>query len=59
MKKLRTFSAQVTYKDSVGVSCEETFPVTVADYDTAKDLAFRYVVEVLKLKDFELRIAGG
>lgn len=59
MKKLRTFSVQVTYKDPGGITCEETFPVTVEDYDTAKELAFQYAVEVLKLPDFELRIAGA
>jgi len=59
MKKLRTFSAEVSYKNPEGGSVEETFPVTVEDYDTAKDLAFRYAVEVLKLRDFELRIVGS
>ncbi len=58
-KKMRTFAAEVSYKDSIGTSCEETFPVTVDDYDTAKDLAVRYAVEVLKLQDFELRIVGA
>jgi hypothetical protein len=57
--KVRRFTASVEYKDAEGKTKEESFPVTVEDYTTAKDLAETYVLQVLKLRDFELRLVGA
>jgi hypothetical protein len=38
---------------------EEEFPVRAVDYATASRIAFDYVLKVLKLEDFELRIVGA
>lgn len=57
--KLPLFSAAVTYRDADGRIQESVFPVRASDHATAKDMAFAYVVEVLKLKEFELRVVGG
>lgn len=59
MKRVRHFEAHVTYQYPGGGEREETFPVQVEDYDTAKSVALSYVLEILKLKDFELRIKGA
>ena len=57
--RVRRFQASVAYLDSAGVEMEETFPVVAADPDAARDLAIAYVLKVLKLEDFELRIIGA
>jgi hypothetical protein len=57
--RVRRFQASVAYLDSAGVETEEKFPVVAADPDAARDLAVAYVLTVLKLKDFELRIIGA
>jgi hypothetical protein len=59
MTKVRPFAATVTYRDSNGAQQEEHVPLVAEDYEAAKALALRYVLEVLKLEDFELRVAGG
>jgi hypothetical protein len=59
MKRVRCFVASVEYRDSVGQPHEETFPVNVEDYSTATTVAVSYVLQVLKLQDFELRIVGA
>ena len=46
-------------KDAEGKTKEESFPVTVEDYVTAKALAESYVLQVMKLQDFELRLVGA
>jgi hypothetical protein len=59
MKKVRCFVASVTYREIDGTDKEETFPVHVMDYPTAQSVAFTYVLKILKLEDFELRIVGA
>lgn len=59
MKRVRHFEARVTYQPPEGGEREEAFPVQVEDYEAAKSIALIYVLEILKLKDFELRIAGA
>ena len=59
MKKVRCFVASVTYREIDGKDKEETFPVCVTDYSTAQSLALSYVLKILKLEDFELRIVGA
>jgi hypothetical protein len=59
VKKVRRFVASVTYREADGTDREDTFPVQVADYDMARSVAFAYVLQILKLEDFELRIVGA
>lgn len=59
MKKVRCFVASVTYREIDGTDKEETFPVRVMDYATAQSVALTYVLQTLKLEDFELRIVGA
>jgi hypothetical protein len=54
--KVRRFSALVARE---GLAEEESFPVNAADYETARHLALVYVLNVLKLKEFELRVIGS
>jgi len=59
MKRVRHFVASVEYKNAEGQTKEETFPVNVEDYSTATAVAVSYVLQVMKLQDFELRIVGA
>jgi hypothetical protein len=59
MPKVRHFAVSVSIRNANGQSEEETFPVHASDYATASRLALVYVLEVLKHKDFELRIVGS
>jgi hypothetical protein len=59
MRRIRRFEAYVVYRSSSGEEREETFPVQVEDYEVAKTLTLKYILQVLKLKDFELRLVGG
>jgi hypothetical protein len=59
MSKIRPYSASVSYRNSTGQMQEEAFPVHAADPAAASQLAFLYVRDVLKLKDFELRVVGA
>ena len=56
---VRRFAASVTYRSTEGRDQEEEFPVLAADPPTANQLALAYVLEVLRLDDFELRIVGA
>jgi hypothetical protein len=64
LPKLNIYGQGVEGHDAEGASvcrvgrlCE--FPVHAPSYTTASDMAFTYVLQVLKLKDFELRIVGA
>jgi len=59
MRKVRRFDASVSFRDSGGVEREENFPVFERDYSAAKSLAFIYVVQILRLQEFELRMTGA
>jgi hypothetical protein len=59
MRRVRRFEACVTYRNRDGVDLEEIFPVHAEDYPTAKSVALTYILEVLKLQDFELRMVGS
>jgi len=59
MRRIRRFEACVTYRSLEGEEREETFPVQVEDYETAKSIALTYILQILKLRDFELRIIGA
>jgi len=49
----------VAYQNTTGQMQEDDFPVRAQDYATASRIAFTYVLNVLKYKDFELRIVGS
>jgi hypothetical protein len=59
MLKVRHFAASVAYRNPAGQIAEEVFPVHAPSHTTASDLAFTYVLQVLKLQDFELRVVGA
>lgn len=59
MKRVRRFTASVEYRDTEGRVQEDSFPVQVEDYSTAKRIAVEYALHVLHLEDFELRIIGA
>jgi hypothetical protein len=59
MKRIRCFTASVTYRENDGTDKEENFPVYVADYPTATSVALNYVLQILRLEDFELRVVGA
>ncbi|HEV2856719.1 MAG TPA: hypothetical protein VHC97_28285 [Thermoanaerobaculia bacterium] len=59
MKKVRRFVVSVTYRETDGTDREDTFPVQVETYEMARSVAFTYVLQILKLEDFELRIVGA
>jgi hypothetical protein len=57
--KVRRFDASIDYTTPEGKTQEEEFPVRAADYAAANRIALDYVLKVLKLDDFELRIVGA
>jgi len=59
MMRVRRFMAEVSFTDSSGLSQEQSFPVYEAGGGAAKLLALSYVLQILELKDFELRIVGA
>jgi hypothetical protein len=59
MLRIRRFAASVAYQSSDGQMQEDEFPIHASDYATASRIAFNYVLNVLKFKDFELRIVGA
>jgi hypothetical protein len=58
--RVRQFAASAYDKSpSAGPKEAERFPVQAPDYATARRWALAYVLQVLKLKDFELRMVGS
>ncbi len=58
-RKVYLYSAAVTYRNGEGREIEEVFPVRAADRSAASELALTYVLQVLKLSEFEIRIVGA
>ena len=58
-RRVYPYSASVTYRNAEGQETEEVFPVRTTDRAAASDLAVAYVLNVLKLQEFEIRIVGG
>jgi hypothetical protein len=58
-RKVYSYSASVFYRNSGGEDVQEKFPVVAPDRAAASDLAFAYVLQVLKLGEFEIRIVGA
>ncbi len=56
---VRRFAASVTYRDKGGALHEEEIPLRAEDYGAAHRLLLAYVLHVLKLRDFELRLVGA
>lgn len=59
MRRLRRFEAHLSYRNAGGVECEESFPLRMDSFDAAQKLALRYVLQILKLQDFEIRMLGS
>lgn len=59
MPRILPYAVSVTYRDVQGKLQEEEFPLRASDYTSAQRIAFTYVLEVMKLKEFELRVAGA
>lgn len=58
-RRVFPYSALLRYRNAAGQQTEETFPVKAPDRSSASDLALTYVLQVLKLEEFELRIVGA
>lgn len=56
---IRRFAASVTYREKDGALREEEIPIQAEDYGTANRIVLAYVLHVLKLREFELRIVGA
>jgi hypothetical protein len=56
---IRRFAASVTYHRKDGALHEEEIPVWAEDYRAANRIVLAYVLQVLKLQEFELRIVGA
>jgi hypothetical protein len=56
---VRRFSVSVAYRTQDGAQQEDEFPVWSDSYAPAKELPLGYVLQALKLGDFELRLAGA
>lgn len=59
MARVTPYAVSVTYRDAQGKMQEEEFPLRAGDYSTAMDIAATYVLQVMKLKEFELRVVGS
>jgi hypothetical protein len=58
MRKVHHFVASVSYEKDRLQHTEE-WPVYAWDHPMATQMAVAYAVQVLKLKDFELRVVGS
>jgi hypothetical protein len=57
--RVRLYAATVTYRDGDGRAHEESFPVHAHDHAMATEMALAYVLQVLRIREFELRVLGG
>ena len=58
MSRLFRYRVFVTYEGQEGEKQDE-FPVLASTPSQARDLAFAYTLQVLKLGDFSLRVLGA
>jgi hypothetical protein len=56
---VRRFEASVTYRTNEGKAQEESFPVLASHAEEANRLALAYVLQVLRLDEFEMRVVGS
>jgi hypothetical protein len=56
---VRRYAATVTFRDQAGGERREEFPVVTGDHQSATRLATAYVLDVLGLQEFELRVVGS
>lgn len=59
MSRARRYSASVTYRNEAGKLQEDEFAIVDLDHTMASRVALAYVLQVLKLSDFELRVVGA
>jgi hypothetical protein len=53
------YEATVSFRDTACSERRESFPLVTFDHQAATRLAVAYVVEVLGLREFELRVVGS
>lgn len=58
-RRVYPYKASVTYRNREGQEVEEVFPLRALDRTAASGLAVAYVLKVLKLQEFEIRIVGA
>jgi hypothetical protein len=58
-RRVFPYKASVTYRNREGQEVEEVFPLRAKDRVAASDLAVAYVLKILKLQEFEIRIVGA
>lgn len=58
-RRVYPYKVSVTYRNREGQELEEVFPLRALDRAAASDLAVAYVLKVLKLQEFEIRIVGA
>lgn len=56
---VRLFMASVSFQNEWGQRREETFPIRTHETRIANEMAMSYVLGVLRLRDFELRVVGA
>jgi hypothetical protein len=56
---VRRYEATVSFRDAAGRERQEGFPLVTFDHQGATRLAVAYVVDVLGLLEFELRVVGS
>jgi hypothetical protein len=57
-ERIRSYLAKVSYRQD-GEERDESFPVRTSDHQDATRLAVAYILDVLRLAEFELRIVGS
>jgi hypothetical protein len=58
-RRVYPYKASVAYRNQEGQEVEEVFPLRAMDRAAASGLAVAYVLKVLKLQEFEIRIVGA
>lgn len=58
-RRVYPYKASVTYRNREGQGGEEVFPLRAVDRTAASGLAVAYVLRILKLQEFEIRIIGA
>jgi hypothetical protein len=56
---VRRYEATVSFRDAAGIDRQEAFPLMTSDHQSATRLAVAYTLDVLGLREFELRVVGS
>ncbi|HXO26220.1 MAG TPA: hypothetical protein VOA80_02655 [Thermoanaerobaculia bacterium] len=49
----------MSFRDAAGIDRHEAFPLMTSDHQSATRLAVAYTLDVLGLREFELRVVGS